>query len=105
VYLTGTSGYVQSPAIPDLTPNLTVIASEGGPESDHAQGVAIDASGNVYVVGNFSGTVKTSGIWPLPPSLQQEILMYLLPNIAVQEICNGSNRQGERALTKAKVLL
>ena len=27
---------------PDLTPNLTVIASEGGPESDHAQGVAID---------------------------------------------------------------
>lgn len=43
---------------PDLTPNITVIASEGGPESDHAQGVAIDASGNVYVVGNFSGTAN-----------------------------------------------
>lgn len=41
---------------PDLTPGITVIASEGGPESDNAQGVTVDAGGNVYITGNFAGT-------------------------------------------------
>ena len=40
----------------DLTPNITVIASEGGSENDNSQGVAVDAGGNVYVVGTYGGT-------------------------------------------------
>ena len=41
----------------------------GGANNDGAYGMALDSSGNVYTVGNFSGTVDFDpgdGVWELP---------------------------------------
>jgi hypothetical protein len=39
------------------TPNLTPIVSQGGTGDDSAGGIAVDASGNIYIAGSYSGTV------------------------------------------------
>ena len=40
----------------DITPNMTAILSAGGTSSDEGSDIAVDASGNVYITGIYSGT-------------------------------------------------
>lgn len=57
----------QSPYDPSPSPNITAIVQIGGKGGDYRSSVAVDASGNVYVAGNYADTVafgNTSKIAP-----------------------------------------
>lgn len=41
----------------NFTPNLTSLISIGGTDYDNAGKIAVDASGNIYIIGNYRGTV------------------------------------------------
>lgn len=58
----------QSPYDPSPSPNITAIAQIGGKGTDYRSSVAVDASGNVYVAGNYADTVAFGNLSKIAPA-------------------------------------
>ena len=82
------------------TPSLTWVKAMGGTSNDQSRSVAVDASGNVYTTGSFSGTVDfdpNAGIYNLTsPGGTQDIFVSKLDvsgNLVWAKAISGNNNE------------